>query len=233
MMSSLLRDSFLVTKLFRLSVHFVRYLPLFLLYSIFACLVHQLSLYAQKLKLSFSWLFWVGIFCIRSFPLLLRFCSFQSMIFSFFFWYRPYHISVVCKHCKTLPVKERYTDQSEVYSFEKNNMIPQPTVAYLHQQIPLEKSSKQLSILSEKMHHLWLFQQHCVSSLSRRWSMLQKKNQTITWFAWRKVLSCIYRALNLYANIRLHHNIKGLNISAAAASQRKAANRKVSTLRHL
>ena len=38
---------FLVTKLFRLSVHFVRCLPLFPLYSIFACLVHQ-SLYNQK-----------------------------------------------------------------------------------------------------------------------------------------------------------------------------------------
>ena len=172
MMSSLLRDSFLVTKLFILSVHFVRCLPLFPLYSIFACLVHQLSLYNQKLKLSFSWLFWIEIFCIRSFPLLLRFCSFQSMIFSFFFWCRPYHILVVCNHCKTLLVKERDTDQSEVYSFEKNNMIPQPTVAYLHEQIPLEKFSKQLSILSEKMHHLWLFQQHCVSSLSRRWLML-------------------------------------------------------------
>ena len=48
MMSSLLRDLFLVTKLFRLSVHFVRCLPLFPLYSIFACLVHQLSLYTQK-----------------------------------------------------------------------------------------------------------------------------------------------------------------------------------------
>ena len=42
-----------------------------------------------------------------------------------------------------------------------------------------------------------------------------------------------YVALNLYANIRLHHHIKGLNISTAAASQQKTANRKVSTLRHL
>ena len=86
MKSSLLRDSFLVTKLFRLSVYFVRCLPLLLLHSLFAFLVHQLYLYAQKLKLSFSWLFLVGIFCMRSFPSLLRFCSFQSMIFSLFFW---------------------------------------------------------------------------------------------------------------------------------------------------
>ena len=43
----------------------------------------------------------------------------------------------------------------------------------------------------------------------------------------------IYVALNLYANIRLHHHIKGLNISTAAASQRKTAHRKVSTLHHL
>ena len=42
-----------------------------------------------------------------------------------------------------------------------------------------------------------------------------------------------YVGLNLYANIRLHHHIKGLNISTAAASQQKTANRKVSTLRHL
>ena len=43
----------------------------------------------------------------------------------------------------------------------------------------------------------------------------------------------VYVALNFYANIRLHYHIKGLNISTAAASQRKTANRKVSTLRHL
>ena len=42
-----------------------------------------------------------------------------------------------------------------------------------------------------------------------------------------------YVALNLYANIRLHHHIKGFNISTAAASQRKTANQKVSTLCHL
>ena len=33
-------------------------------------------------------------------------------------------------------------------------------------------------------------------------------------------------ALNLYANIRLYHHIKGLNVSTAAASQRKTANEK-------
>ena len=60
-------------------------------------------------------------------------------------------------------------DQSEKFIREKKIiMIAQPTLAYLHQQIPLEKFSTQLSILSEQMHHLWLFQQHCVSSLSRR-----------------------------------------------------------------
>ena len=78
-----------------------------------------------------------------------------------------YHISVVCNHCKTLLVKERDTDQSETFIREEQ-YDSTTTVAYLHQQIPLEKFSTQLSILSEQMHPLWLFQQHCVSSLSRK-----------------------------------------------------------------
>ena len=49
--------------------------------------------------------------------------------------------------------------------------------------------------------------------------MINYTKKNITWFARRKVSFCIYVALNLYANIRLHHNIKGLNISTAAASQ--------------
>ena len=40
-------------------------------------------------------------------------------------------------------------------------------------------------------------------------------------------------ALNLYANICLHHHIKGLNIVTAAASQRKRAKRKGFILRQL
>ena len=93
LMSSLLGDSFLVTKLFRLPVYCVRCLPLLLVpqilpvcHSIFAFLVHQLSLYAQKIVVALFWWFWVGMFCIRPFPLLLRLTSFQSMIFSIFFW---------------------------------------------------------------------------------------------------------------------------------------------------
>ena len=35
-------------------------------------------------------MFWVGIFCIQPFPLLLRLTSFQSMVFSFFFWCIPF-----------------------------------------------------------------------------------------------------------------------------------------------
>ena len=56
-------------------------------------------------------------------------------------------------------VKERGSDQSEIF-IRKSNMISQPTVAYLQHQIPSGKFSTQLGILSEQMHHLWLFQQH-------------------------------------------------------------------------
>ena len=146
-----------------------------------------------------------------------------------------YHFSVVCNHCKTLVVKEIDTDQSELFIREKQ-YDSKPTVAYLHQQIPLEKFSTQLSILCEQMHHL------LVISTALRFKLVKKmihatKNlpkTIIIWFARRKVSSCInYVALNLYANICLHHQLKGLNISTAAASQGKTANRKVSSLRHL
>ena len=54
-------------------------------HSIFAFLVHQLCSYAPKIILVLYWWFWVGIFCIRLFPLLLLLTSFQC-IFSLFFW---------------------------------------------------------------------------------------------------------------------------------------------------
>ena len=58
LMIPFLGDAFLVTKLFRLSVYFVRCLPKYF-HSIFAFLVHQLCLYAQRIVVSFSWWFWI------------------------------------------------------------------------------------------------------------------------------------------------------------------------------
>ena len=78
-MSSLLRDSFLVTKLFRLSVYFVCCLSLLLVPQMFPLNVCFSSPLASDG-------FWEGIFCIRPFPLLFRLTYFQSMIFSLFFW---------------------------------------------------------------------------------------------------------------------------------------------------
>ena len=60
-----------------------------------------------------------------------------------------------------------------------------------------------------------------------------KKQQLLHNFIEGKCHLVLYLAINLYANICLHHNIKGLNISTAAASQRETAKRKVSSLRQL
>ena len=112
-------------------------------------------------------------------------------------------------------------------------MIPQLTVAYVHQQIPLEKLSTQLSTLSEQMHHRLVISTALRFKLVKNMIHATKKKQkqkTITWFARRKVSSCtLCVALNMYANIRLHHHI----ISTAASSQGKTANRKVPSLLHL
>ena len=108
MMSSLLGDSFLVTKLFRLSVYYVSCFPLLLVRQIFPlniCFsdenryfqrdmaIDQYLLFSTsalfmypKIIVVFFWWFWVRIFCIQQFPLLLCLTSFQSMIFSLFLW---------------------------------------------------------------------------------------------------------------------------------------------------
>ena len=79
-----------VLELFRLSVYFVRVFLCFWyhksFHSVFAFLVHQLSLYAPKIVVVLFWWFWEGIFFIRPFPVLLHLTSFQSMVFSLFFW---------------------------------------------------------------------------------------------------------------------------------------------------
>ena len=161
------------------TVYFVRCLPLLLVPQIVPlniCFSSPSALIkvnhnVKKIEVVFFWWFWV-----REFPLLLSFSSFQSMTFSLFFWCTTFQL------CATIAkfyykgkyiVKERGTNQSEIFIGEKQ-MIPQLTEAYLHHQIPSGNFSTQLGILSEQMHHLWLFQQLCVSSLSRRWSMLPK-----------------------------------------------------------
>ena len=76
----------------------------------------------KKIEVVFFWWFWVGIFCDRSFPLLLSFSSFKSMIFSLFFWCTTFHL------CATIAklyfkgnyiLKERGTNQCEIFIGEK------------------------------------------------------------------------------------------------------------------
>ena len=100
MMKSLLRDSFLVTKLFRLSVYFVRCLPLLLLQSIFAFLVHQLccpksEVVFFQIVLSRNLLY--AVISITSSFLLFSVHDILIMLLM-------YHISVICNHCKILLV---------------------------------------------------------------------------------------------------------------------------------
>ena len=65
------------------TVYFVRCLPLLLVPQISPLKICFSIPSASKIEVVFFWWFWVGIFCIRSFQLLLSFSSFQSIIF---FW---------------------------------------------------------------------------------------------------------------------------------------------------
>ena len=84
------RRFFLVMKLLRLSVYLVRCLPLLLVPQIFPlniCFSSSSALFiSPKIIVVIFWWFWVGIVCIGPFPVLLGLTSFQSMIFSLFFW---------------------------------------------------------------------------------------------------------------------------------------------------
>ena len=180
----------------------------------------------KKIEVVFFWWFWVGIFCVRSFPLLLSFSSFQSMIFSLFLWCTTFQL------CATIAklyykgkyiVKERGMNQSEIFIGEKQYDSTTDSGLFT----PSGKFSTQLDILSEQMHHLWLFQQLCISSLSRRWSMLpkkthKKKNYHNYSFLEGKCHLELYGALNFYANICLHHHIKGLNSKSAQKGKTKS-----------
>ena len=83
LMSSLLGDCFLVKKLLRLSVYFVRCLPLLLyhksFYSIFAFLFRPLCSDPPKIVVIFFWWFRVGIFCTRPFLFIPGLTSFLLM----------------------------------------------------------------------------------------------------------------------------------------------------------
>ena len=89
LMSSLLGDSFLVSKLLRLSVYFVRCLPLLLIPQIFPpnlCFSSTSAQFVCRKNCSCRFLMvFIRIFCILPFPLLFLLTSFQSMIFSLFF----------------------------------------------------------------------------------------------------------------------------------------------------
>ena len=137
--------------------------------------------------------------------------------------------SVLCNHCKTLLVKERGADQSEIFIQEKQYDSTTDSGLFTPSDI-LKK------VLNAAEHSFRANASSLVVSTSLRFKLVKKMiHATKNYHMVCPEGKChlVYMALNLYANIRLHHHIKGLNISTAAASQRKTANRKVSTLRHL
>ena len=98
LLSSMLRDAFLDTKLFRLCVYFVPCPPLLLLPQIFPlniCFSSPSGLFICPKNC--SCLFLMGIFCIRPFPLLILLTSFQSMKFSLSFCCFKSSFKVFCQ----------------------------------------------------------------------------------------------------------------------------------------
>ena len=130
-----------------------------------------------------------------------------------------YHISVICNHCKTLLVLEMDTYQSEIFIREKQYDSTTDSGLFT----PADTLRK---VLHAAEHSFRANASSLVISTALRFKLVKKMTHATK----RKNN---YVALNLYANIRLHHHTKGLNISTAAARQQKTANRKVSTLRHL
>ena len=63
-------------------------------HSKFAFLVHQLCLYAPKIVVVFFWWFWVGISCIRPFPLHVYF--FVWLLFSPWYFYYSSDVPHFC-----------------------------------------------------------------------------------------------------------------------------------------
>ena len=93
LMRSLLTDSFLVTKLFRIAVYIVRCLPLLLVPQIFPlniCFSSPSALFiCPKNAAVILWLFWVGTFCnftpwyASYFSYVPHFCCFKSSFYVF------------------------------------------------------------------------------------------------------------------------------------------------------
>ena len=231
LMSSLLGDSFLVTKLFRLSVYFVRCLPLPLVlksfHSIFAFLVHQLWLNAKKIEVVLFWWFWVGIFCVRSFPLLLSFSSFQSMIFSLFFWCTTFQLgATIAKlyYKGNYILKERYESvwnihwRKTIWFHNRQRLIY--TIRY-HQ----ESSQRSWAFFPSKCIIFGCFSSFAFQACQEDDPCYQKnptKKLSYYSFLEGKCHLDLYVALNFYANICLHHHIKGLKSKSAQKGKTKS-----------
>ena len=140
--------------------------------------------------------------------------------------------------------KERGMDQSEIFIREKQYDFTTDSGLFTPPDT-IRKVLNVIGILSEQMDHLWLFQNSIAFKLVKKMihattppkkKIKIKKNKKD-----KKISHCFLEgkchpllyvtvALNLYANIYLHHHIKGLNISTAAASQRERAIRKFFTI---
>ena len=97
----------------------------------------------------------------------------------------------MCNHCKTLLVKERDTDQSEVYSFEKKQYDSATDSGLFTRADTLRK------VFKAAEHSIRENASSLVISTALRFKLVKKminaalkkkkKKKTITWFARRKV----------------------------------------------
>ena len=124
-------------------------------------------------------------------------------------------------------------DQSEIFIREKQYDFTTDSGLFTPSDT-IRKVLNVMGILSEQMHHLWLFQNSIAFQACQEDDPCYKNNKPKLSHSFLEgkchLLLYVTVALNLYANICLHHHIKGLNISTAAASQRERAKRKVFTL---
>ena len=135
--------------------------------------------------------------------------------------------------------KERGMDLSEIFIREKQYDFTTDSGLFTPPDT-IRKVLNVIGILSEQMDHLWLFQNSIAFKLVKKMihattpppKKKKKKKKISHSFLEGKCHALLYVtvALNLYANIYLHHHIKGLNISTAAASQRERAIRKIFTI---
>ena len=114
------------------------------------------------------------------------------------------------------------------YSLEKDNMIPQPTAAYFTPSDTIRK------VLNAAGHSFRANATSLIVSTALRFKLAKKMihatnppphththtNYHIIVFS--KCYFDLYVALNFYANICLHHHIKGLNRKSAQKSKTKS-----------